>query len=162
MQRRGKKEEVSMDANVVKKKDILAGIEEVAKIVREYCRDQKALWQRIPYLAFQADGRRGFISYYEEAYSQGYWTASEFKIAVDLATGELVDPQDHSKAASDRFVFEIALWIEKLDAKRIITEIEKDIKEPFFHPPEKLEAWRAKTLKETDVQPIYERKRHDA
>lgn len=112
-------------------KEIAQKRSEMASLIRQYSRSQKELWQQVPYLALQANGRGGFSEHYSRCYSQGYWIISSssnhsgggfYTVIVNCETGELVYP--HKKEpASDHFLMNIS--IEELDASKVIKDLKK-------------------------------------
>ena len=103
---------------------------EIADKIREYVRNQKADWQKIPWLALHADGKRGFSSDYQRAYESGIW-----KICgtyVDLESGEFIEiPLSHKPGegyplAKDWVVADLIVSEEEgLNAKSIVSKLEE-------------------------------------
>lgn len=140
---------------------------ELAEAIRVYCREQREWWQRVPYLALQADGRDGFDGRSRAAYTTGYWALLHMEkhqyndVDVDLATGELVHAYDHPKSAGDEAVLLLAAKLQELDAVALVQELTKESKEPISpymkdtNPP----GWREEELEKLGLEPVYTRKK---
>src|SRR3989338_153814 len=81
------------------KREIETGGRDLVGKIRDYSRSQVELWQQVPLLALEADVRdtSDHISDYGRWYSYGYLPlhgsyVNDYTVAVDLATGELVNP----------------------------------------------------------------------
>ena len=103
--------------------------DELVETIREYSRSQKEIWQLVPNLALEADGRSGYGL--NRVHSQGVLGLrstihdGSFTVYVDLATGELVDPHTfHGKSrlvpARDVSVLEVLANLDALDAQKIV------------------------------------------
>ncbi len=109
---------------------------ELVQQVREGAEQQKALWQKVPYLALQADGRTGYSDNYCRAYHQGYWAvegsqvSGSYTIYVDLETGVLVNAYDPRQKARDNDILRIAFGLHELDAADIIAGIQAHARMP--------------------------------
>lgn len=120
-----------------KLREVNNAVKGLIKEVREASRQQKALWQKIPYLALQANGRGGYSEQYKRAYHHGYWAvtggASGFDrvVFVDLETGELVDANDPGRTAWDTDIFFILNSLHLLDAAQIVKALRAAAKIPF-------------------------------
>lgn len=95
----------------------------LAEEIRVYCRSQKELWRKIPYLALQA-GRQDFSGHF------GYWGSGGTK--VDCATGELCTAPDElyndpPTPARDQSLLELTTRIDALNAQNIILEHRREI-----------------------------------
>ncbi len=105
--------------------------------VTEFSRRQKALWQKIPFLALSANGRSGYSDQYSRAYGQGYWAVEasvsdgEYCVYVDLETGKLVNATDPRRPAKAEDVLRIARSLDQLDAASIVKSLEVQAKEPI-------------------------------
>lgn len=66
-------------------------VKDLAELIRSNFRADKELWQQVPYLAWDSDGRTGWNSEYQQIYTTGYYrmSCSGRDIVVDCATGEL-------------------------------------------------------------------------
>jgi len=148
-------------------KKLSASTKELVKSIRELSRSQKGVWQKVPFMALQADGRTGFSDQYSRAYHQGYWAVTStvrggsYSVYVDLETGELVSAFDPRKEARDEDVLMIASNLNQLDAVSLVNKLSIDAKQPVGHyyNAQEQEKWRQETLKEYDLKPTeYRRK----
>ena len=129
--------------------------------IRELSRRQKDLWQRVPYLALQADGRSGYSDNYSRAYREGYWALDAsvrsglYSVYVDLENGKLVNPAVPKKLASDEDVLMLAFSLEQIDARAIVTDLYKRGKEHTWrgYDSGKQEAWRDSMQKAYKLRP---------
>ncbi|MEK7628786.1 MAG: hypothetical protein AAB421_05245 [Patescibacteria group bacterium] len=97
--------------------------------VRACSRAQKDLWQKVPWLALQADGRTGYSDSYSRAYNNGLWTLTVAhhgycSAFVDCATGELVDAE--LRPLVEKYVLEVAAYIEQIDAHAVTKGLAAD------------------------------------
>ncbi len=119
---------------------ISSSAKELVQQLREYTGAQQDVWQRIPALALEADGRTGFSDQYSKAYHTGLWCIdpNQRTVNVNLSTGELL--------ATDAQTILFALQPEKLDARKIVTSLEEKAKAPYgsYYNPEEQEQWRAR------------------
>lgn len=108
--------------------------------LRQFCRDQKTLWQQVPWMALQADGRTGWSEDFARAYRDGFWTINRIHVHsylvgfVDLATGELVGIRPGKSlttatALDDEFVLQTT--INDIDAAQVIGQIQKAVMAPL-------------------------------
>lgn len=110
---------------------------ELVQKVQKVSKQQKSLWQQVPYLALQADGRTGYSDQYSRAYHQGYWAVESsvrdgsYSVYVDLETGELVNAYDPRETALDEDVLSIILHLHKLDATQIVSALKAHATEPI-------------------------------
>jgi hypothetical protein len=160
--------------------EITANAEKVVESIRNYSRSQRELWQRVPWLALEADGRNGYCDTYARAYSTGCWalegsvSRGYYSVYVNLFTGELVSaysvPDDFSvisevpkvsnlRPADNREVLKFALSLDELDAKKLISELEEEAKEPILPPynPIGQEVWRNEIRRDLNLKKIYVR-----
>lgn len=134
---------------------------ELIDTVRKLSIEQKDTWQKVPYLALQADGRTGYSDQYSRAYHQGYWAIEasvrngSYRIYVDLETGELVSAFDPRKKARDEDVLLIASNLGQIDAAWLIEKLHSRSLESVgsYYNATKQERWRQETLKEYDLKP---------
>ncbi len=165
----------------MKQLKIIADAEKLAEGIRNYSKAQKKLWQRVPLLALEADGRDGFLDNYSRAYDTGFWALEAgirdgcYSVYVDLATGELVDAYSASggfsvcdidvpkeskiKPAGKEDVLTLAFRLDELDARKLVNSLERKAKEPYpsYYNPEEQEAWRDKKRKELNLQELFVR-----
>ena len=119
------------------------------KNIRQYSRQQKENWRKIPSLALEADARTGYSDHLANAYHSGYWTINSIKVgqyfavAVDLENGELVNISTKEPVHSD-WVLQIASNIDQIDTQQIISGLEEKAQEPYWktYDPEKQDADR--------------------
>lgn len=185
--------------------------------LREYAKSQRDLWAQIPYLALQVWGRAkdkegwlGFPEILSKVFSFGYWEIKiricdwclrekgssliprdkSVNIFVDCATGELVDPDDPSKPASNEVVYLLAsvllkdevhidqddgermlrAGLDQLDAAWLIEKLQRkiatlpDIEFVDGTTGEKvlseMERIRERFIQKLGLKPIYVRKQH--
>lgn len=155
--------------NTDPKKEITAAKKALVKRIREYARSQKALWQRVPWLALEADGRTGHGDNNSRAYRLGVWAlrssarVGHYHVYVDLATGVLIDPFTfhHKKGrldpASNDAILALADRIDELDAAALVAELEQKAKEPhgsYYSAAEK-RAWRENIRKERGLEKVF-------
>ena len=133
--------------------------------IRARSREQKALWQRIPYLALQANGIGGFSDSFQVAYVSGYWRLGPtirdggYSVFVDLATGELVNPYMKETPAHDDDVLLIAKNPDCLDAKTLIVQLEAQAKGTSTASMSlaELKVWRQEQIAELGLKKVYTR-----
>ncbi|MBT3642838.1 hypothetical protein HN604_01785 [archaeon] len=107
--------------------------------IRDYSRSQKELWQQVPWLSYEADGRSSTLDpYVSRPYHDGTMEIHLFSsftmdcpIYVDLSNGELVRKISSGLtrevkiiSAENKYVFPIANSLERIDAQRIIDSLE--------------------------------------
>lgn len=111
-------------------KRIEKNIEEIVCEIRDYFKEQKEDWQKIPWLALHADGRGGYSSFLDYMYRYGVLRVEDDgNLAVDLETGDLVKINLEYKyidvfarGDGDKFDFEIGPC-GKLDVLRLIPRL---------------------------------------
>ena len=140
---------------------------ELDELIRAYTRSEKELWQLVPYLALQADGRSGYSSQYAVAYQKGLWIIehsldrfSSYTVAVDCATGELVSiPNTHEKAHMAD-ILQCASRLHEFDAAAVVLELRKAGKAPYSscYDEAKIKAWRLNIQEECDLREMFVRK----
>ena len=148
---------------------IIKNVEKVIEDIRNYSTSQKELWQKVPLLALEADGRMGFKDTYARAYNQGFWALEGsvnngyYSVYVDLATGDLINfyasLNQVFEPAGEGSVLKLALNLNELDAKRIVTNLEEEAKKPYssHYNPDKHEEWRDKKRAALNLQEFYVR-----
>lgn len=127
---------------------------EIERAIREYCRAQKDLWAKIPWLALMADGRGGFCSIKNRAYRNGYWAFFSsgrdkgylYTVEVDCENGEL-----DARLNSD--ITELIDHLDELDAAKIIARLKIEILKPEHVPGD----WRDKIIAGYGLKPVYRR-----
>lgn len=137
--------------------------------VRDYVQAQRALWQRVPWLALFADdglgGPRG--NDYSFAYYTGQWRIRDplvhptKLISVDCATGELVYSGGPRELATDNAIFRISGKLDLVDATLVIRQLIWEARRPFgLSAPtghESVDEWRNAILARTGLTEIYHR-----
>lgn len=129
--------------------------------IREFSRQQKNIWQKVPYLALQADGRWGYSDQYSRAYQCGYWALDaslehgSYTVFVDLESGELLNPFNLKEAAFAENILELAMHADQIDASLIVEDLEKRSKLRYLscYDPKKQEKWRKGLLKDFKLKP---------
>lgn len=118
-------------------KEISAETRKLIEKLREYCRSQVAIWQTIPELAVNADGRTGFDDNLSRAYCCKKWalektvTSAGYAAYVDLNTGNIVSAMNPKLFAPDDVVLRLLLTPEDLDAGRITKELKREARVPI-------------------------------
>jgi hypothetical protein len=94
--------------------------DQMAEIIQDMCRLQVRLWQQVPALVLEAEGRSGFATQAVASYRYHLWTLIQWELYVDLDTGEIVTTHPGSntkRRATTREVFEnVAFHIHLIDA----------------------------------------------
>ncbi len=128
--------------------------------IREYVRLQLKSWQRVPWLALQADGRGGYSDDYGKAYKYGLWPILCGKgggtFFIDCMTGEIV--HNVGEVASDDGVISYSVDLDLLDAAKIIARLEKQMRDgdPGHFTKSELDkraSWRESLIKVHDLHP---------
>ncbi len=63
----------------------------------EYSKSQVDLWRKIPLLAWEANGRNGWVKTYELAYVENLWAVIDssnggyYRVYINILTGEPID-----------------------------------------------------------------------
>ncbi|PJE51115.1 MAG: hypothetical protein COV29_02475 [Candidatus Yanofskybacteria bacterium CG10_big_fil_rev_8_21_14_0_10_36_16] len=126
--------------------------------IREISRLQRSLWQQVPYLALQADGRTGYADQYMRAYRSGYWVITSscrdgcYHVSVDLETGELVCPLAPERKSSDEDVLRIALSLHEIDVERILRKLKIASERPFHRSYKQEDKERRKRLQDSILE----------
>lgn len=136
---------------------------EIVTLTKKYCIQQKPLWQQVPYLALQAQGRGGFSEDYGFTYSRGYHKIGS--IYVDCATGNLMmDSMGKFVKALPHLIYNLADSLDIYNARCVIAELKKNIlyKDSPIQNFGKSEAktpaqWRKLQAKKYSVLPVYVR-----
>ncbi|MFH0891426.1 MAG: hypothetical protein V1867_01460 [Candidatus Falkowbacteria bacterium] len=127
---------------------------ELERGIRDYCRVQKDLWQKIPWLALMADGRGGFSPIKGRAYRDGYWMIFSSgrangpfcTVEVDCENGEL-------DASLNSDIAKLIDHLDELDAAKIIAQLKIETLKPEHVPGD----WRDKIIKGYGLKPVYRR-----
>ena len=148
---------------------MIKNVGKVIEDIRNYTTSQKELWQKVPLLALEADGRTGFKDNYSRAYNHGFWALEGsinngyYSVYVDLATGDLINPYSSSdqafEPAGEERVLKLALNLNELDAQRIVTNLEEKAQQSYssHYNPDKHEEWRNETRAKLNLQEFYVR-----
>lgn len=125
-----------------KKEEVQDMLPKMLKAVREWCESQAELWQRVPNLALEADGRSGYLDDYSYCYHYGFWRIWESSprgqyllCSVDCATGVLANDsasfrQGSLVVARDRDVLHLLDRLDEIDAELVIARLEENIATP--------------------------------
>lgn len=110
-------------------KQLVQSRTDLAEAIRSWCREQRELWQQVPYLALQADGRSGWSDSHSRAYNWGLWTlpyrqSSYYCAFVDCETGDLVRNPKNLDPLSDEPILYMALKV--YDAQAVIDLLKED------------------------------------
>lgn len=136
---------------------------ELVEAIRQRSLEQIELWKRVPWLALQAEGRRGYTDEGTSRYASGYLRLlpenGVYKIFLDLDTGELCDSYHPINLANDRDV--IKLTESDINARDYVDElIERGQQETLsMYDADKVRKWREKMIEEYGITTRYERKR---
>lgn len=135
-------------------------------MIRNYTEAQKEFWQKVPWLALQADGRTGHLDHWSIAYSNGLWCISpsgqNYTEFVDCATGKLVDGQ--LKELAEGRLLPLASRLQVLDAEVVIEHLRKEAQKqrPSYYSAAqwgRAESLRQLKIKERGLKEVYERTR---
>lgn len=158
-------------ASIAEQKNRLVGV------IRQYSRDQASLWQQVPNLALEADGRSGYNDTYSQAYREKTWPVLQqnggygrYEAFVDLNTGEIIDfphildpiymsdgevdinTEEMRKPApaSDEKILRLAEHLDNLDAQSLVDHLQEAAQTPYFYAykPQEIEQWRANLREE--------------
>jgi hypothetical protein len=153
--------------------DIPELVKELVDGIRQYSLSQNKLWQRVPLLALEADGRTGFSDQHARAYENGYWalesSAKEgrYQIFVDLADGRLVNPEYISpngskwkELAQDKIVIQLGFHLHELDASAITCGLELDAQKPYprYYHGKEYDLWRERKRRELRLEELFTRR----
>lgn len=106
----------------------------LVRLIRGYSLSQQDLWQQVPNIALEADGRSGYLSLYQIAYEKGFWQLQVSpKMYVDLATGGLVTNYTSKRPsmATDSSVIHLAYQLDLINAQEIVDALKEKAKEPM-------------------------------
>ncbi len=147
--------------------------ESISHLVEQVCAysiAQKSLWQQVPWLALEADGRHGYNGAYSGAYSHGFWplhstnmTGPGYVGYVDLATGNLVLSMTQPVRPSNARLACIACEPDLLNAQKLLDHLTTESVRPYFEHHDEQEiaritAWREELRTRFRVQKVFERK----
>ncbi len=148
-----------------KKEKISTQAKALVEAIREYSRSQKKLWQKLPYLALEADGRTGYLGTYAKAYRLGYWEVQcsvnrgDYNMYVDVETGEFISPWDYQKEVPDEYVLRLALRPQEINVEQIIEELRQKAQRPTssVYNSHKQARWRGRLRRELGLGKVYSR-----
>ena len=153
--------------------EILEDAKSLVARIREYSIEQTSLWQQIPNLVLNAEGRTGFSEDYRLAYMWGYWaidgscsnTGEDARVFVDLASGELVNYNSayntnvEQGLAQDVEVLKLAMHLDELDAHAIIRMLKQEAEQPYpsYYKAERQDTWRKQKREELGLETLFTR-----
>jgi hypothetical protein len=135
----------------------------LANKIRDYCQSQKELWNKIPWLALQANGRGGYCDEYSRNYRLGIIALGSgssggcYNYFIDLATGGLVGRNGlGTMPLGDLDV--ISIDPRELNAEAHIERLEKACQKPdggvgISVPDEGFELWRTSLAQQFGILP---------
>lgn len=141
------------------------------KEIRQYSESQKELWQKVPYLALQAEGRgkhKGeFV--FGNLYYNGYmhlgctWGEYSHYASVDLETGIIVRNNYKNGPADDGLVGKLAGHIDEIDASIVLRHFEELASQPYdksmcIADIDEIEEKKNVIIQKLNLKKIYERK----
>lgn len=149
------------------KREIENGAKDLVERIREYSRSQVELWQQVPLLALEADvrDRSDHTNAYTRMYNYGYLLLEgskvdgDYRVCVDFATGELVDPApalyvsalgSKPEPARDEYVLKLAFGLKELDAQNLVSKLQKIAQEPITSQQEQVREERKQELQLTE------------
>lgn len=140
----------------------------IAEEIRKAVAIQKDLWQKIPWLALEADGRIGFSSKYACAYERGYLQLEaskingRYRVYLDLDTGELFDAFfiacGINVLASDENVVNLLRNGYELNATETIKNLEQEAKKLQILFLKNPKGWREEKRRKFGIEKIFTRK----
>lgn len=147
------REILSLPANAFSQHLFEDVFDQMAEIIQDMCRSQVRLWQQVPALVLEAEGRGGFAPQAVASYRYHLWTLIHWQLYVDLDTGEIVTthPASNTKRrATTREVIEnVAFHIHLIDASAVLAQLVAKIKSTpnmdsklTGHPMD-IEQWRS-------------------
>lgn len=136
--------------------------------LNQFTQSQKKLWQKIPWLALEADGRcdEDYPKGIATAYQSGYWRIDidRCHTFIDLATGELVclGGKEMRYPPGKEKLLMILAHPEKVDAGEIIAILKKaprPLHSSKAHEKPLINEWREKTRIKYNVKKIFVREK---
>lgn len=149
---------------MAKKQDIKKTARELIEKIKSYSRSQKEEWQKVPYLALEADGRGGYSGQLSAAYELGIWMIDYWychgdnPLAIDCTNGEIIrfytcENELILSKASDKDIlglaYELGYDITQIETKKVIKDLKNQAKEkegdPYHngtHGKLSMEKWR--------------------
>ncbi len=137
--------------------------------IRDHVRSQKELWQQVPWLALQADGRAGYSGLNGRAYRTGYWAvkanreSGSYSVYVDCATGELVNAWAPERLALDFEVAKFAFDMDQFNVAALLEEFKLDARRERHRAIEqKPDFWREDLAERLGLEKVYVRRKKSA
>jgi hypothetical protein len=155
---------------LMKKSNIISDASNLVKKIREYSRSQKELWQQVPWLALEADGRTGWG--YSRCYNDGLLeldackSDGRYQALVDLATGDIINAfKFYNKVppkivlADDEEVLRLSFHMDQLDVKKFVGVLKREAKKHYgsYYDPQEQEARKTEIRERSNLQKIYVR-----
>lgn len=133
--------------------------EEYTAAIQAFSKRQKELWQQVPYLALQADGRSGFSGQYATAYMTGFWVISgrdSNPYRVNCVTGAICYWSDTAPEVDPVNTGLLQVSIDLIDVNRIIDELKKTAAREYasYQNAETVDAWRKDIIEKYKVTMI--------
>ena len=103
--------------------------------VRAFCRSQASLWQTVPYLALEAQGKGGFSDNLYNCLHTGFWMVTHHgsggsfvACSIDCATGELANQyasirQERLVLARAEEILPLCSHLDDLDAELVVVKL---------------------------------------
>ena len=122
--------------------DLTVQAMELVSGIRTWCKSQVELWQQVPNLALEAEGRSGYLDQYSYCYHYGFWRiwapdhrgSTVLLTSVDCASGELaVDVLFERKGlvlSSEADVLGLGAQLDDIDAAAIIEHLTEKAAQP--------------------------------
>lgn len=146
---------------------------DLATKVRQSCIDQKDVWQLIPNLKLEAEGRSGWLDNASLCYEKGLWLVGSSQhgrtdYAVECLTGHLIRVSDFLDKQELHFLDDVSvvsLGLElEFDAQIVVDDFRSHIQE-YENPPsyysdeqwEKNRKWREEVRKKHDLRESFYR-----
>lgn len=114
------------------KEDLQLKARNLANEIRQWSIMQTSLWQQLPNLALECDGRTGFSDKFQFCYELGFWrlwsSGDDLMVSVDCATGRIIHEGISSTTnvltdANDEYILRLAPYLDRLDAASIIGQL---------------------------------------
>lgn len=118
-------------------------VQDLVQDMRDWCESQVELWQQVPNLALEADGRTGFLGNWGYCYTYGFWRIWEstprggyLLCSVDCVSGKLArDTASFKKGelvlASDKEVAQLLMRLDDIDAQKVVENLTAHAQKPI-------------------------------
>jgi hypothetical protein len=132
-----------------------ASVRHLVADLKVYVQAQKETWQKVPWLALEADGRTGYsdgVVWREGKLRIPFGSECNYIAYIDLATGELMPFGDPRKLAL------LATALELVDAEQVVAELAERAAEPqrSYVPLQpgfrNVRAWREQMRKDYGIE----------